>query len=231
MLTALIRGRVHSILIRGEKIERKYNVIGIIDYKAGNLTSVKRALDYLAIPNLISADPGKILACDRIIFPGVGHAATAMKVLKERGFDVALTEAFKKGIPIMGICLGTQIILEHSEEGDTDCVGLIPGTCVKFNLADKSLKIPHMGWNEPVITQQHYIFKDVPAHSQFYFVHSYYPQPANSSMVLATCEYGQVFPCAIGRDNLIATQFHPEKSGAVGLGLLKRFSTWEGSVC
>jgi glutamine amidotransferase len=206
-------------------------VIGIIDYKAGNLTSVKRALDYLDIPNTISADPDKLLACDRIIFPGVGHAATAMSVLKERGLDAALKAAFVKGIPIMGICLGTQIILAHSEEGNTDCIGLLPGTCVKFNLADKSLKIPHMGWNELNIVKDHYLFKDIPAHSQFYFVHSYYPQPADPGMVFATCEYGQVFPCAIGTNNLFATQFHPEKSGAAGLSMLKRFSTWEGSVC
>lgn len=206
-------------------------MIGIIDYKAGNLTSVKRALDYLAIPNTISADPDKLLACDRIIFPGVGHAATAMSVLKEHGLDAALKAAFVKGIPILGICLGTQIILAHSEEGDTNCIGLLPGTCVKFNLADKSLKIPHMGWNELNIVKDHYLFKDIPAHSQFYFVHSYYPQPADADMVFATCEYGQVFPCAIGTNNLFATQFHPEKSGAAGLSMLKRFSTWEGSVC
>ena len=208
-----------------------WKVIGIIDYKAGNLTSVKRALDYLQIKSIVSADPETLLHCERIIFPGVGHAATAMSVLRQRGLDKVLAEAFARGKPILGICLGAQIILEHSEEGDTDCLGLIPGTCVKFSLKDKTLKIPHMGWNEITVVNDHYIFKDVIPKSQFYFVHSYYPLPAEAAMVMATCDYGRDFPCAIGWKNLFATQFHLEKSGPAGLAMLRRFSTWEGGAC
>jgi glutamine amidotransferase len=203
-------------------------MILIIDYRAGNLTSVKRALDYLKIPNKFVSTGDELQEAERIIFPGVGHAAAAMAVLKERGFDVALREAFERGTPIMGICLGAQIALSHSDEGDTTCLGLIEGDCPRFELADKSLKIPHMGWNEIVATQPHYILKDIKKGDEFYFVHSFYPQPNDEANICAVCEYEITFPAAIGHKNLFATQFHPEKSGRVGLNLLHNFSRWDG---
>ncbi|MCP4537445.1 MAG: imidazole glycerol phosphate synthase subunit HisH [Chloroflexi bacterium] len=203
-------------------------MILIVDYKAGNLTSVKRALDYLGVPNKFVSTDGELQDAERIIFPGVGHAATAMAVLRERGFDVALRKAFEHGIPIMGICLGAQIVLSHSDEGDTVCLGLIDGNCPRFELEDKSLKIPHMGWNEVTTTQPHYILKDIEPDDEFYFVHSFYPQPHDEANVYATCEYESAFPTAIGYKNLFATQFHPEKSGRVGLNLLRNFSRWNG---
>lgn len=206
-------------------------MIGIIDYKAGNLTSVKRALDYLSLKSAISADPDGIARCERIIFPGVGNAAPAMAALRERGLDTMLTSAFSRGVPILGICLGAQIILSRSEEENTECVGLIDGECRKLKLRDPRLKIPHMGWNEIIIEKSHYILKDVAPGSQVYFVHSYYPLPKDKSMVFASFEYGEVFPCAIGYKNLFATQFHLEKSGPVGLAMLKNFSTWDGQSC
>jgi len=201
-------------------------MIAIIDYKAGNLTSVKRALDYLGLPNVITPDPDVIVKSERIIFPGVGNAETAIPVLRERGIDSALKQAFVNGTPILGICLGTQIILSHSEEGNTQCLGIIEGTVKKFVLKNPMCKIPHMGWNEIIVHSPHHVLKDISKGSQVYFVHSYYPQPAQESMVIASCEYEITFPCAIGTKNLIATQFHPEKSGLIGLSVLKNFASW-----
>jgi glutamine amidotransferase len=206
-------------------------MIGIIDYDAGNLTSVKRALDYLDIPGMISSNPEEIKSCERIIFPGVGNAATAVIALRQRGLDKVLKDAFGRGVPILGICLGAQIILSHSEEGDTECLGIFEGECCKLIVGDRALKVPHMGWNEIDIVKRHHILKDVVPKSQLYFVHSYFPRPRDGAMVYATCEYGEVFPCAIGRKNIFATQFHLEKSGSVGLAMLKNFSTWDGKSC
>jgi glutamine amidotransferase len=201
-------------------------MITIVDYKAGNLTSVKRAFDYLGIPNQVSADPQAIQAAERIVFPGVGHAGTAMRVLKERGLDSALKTAYLQGTPILGICIGCQIILSHSEEGDTACLDLVPGTCVHFQLQDATLKIPHMGWNEVTVTKPHPIISHIRPGDEFYFVHSFYPQPIDPGTVYATTEYGITFPVAIGAGNLFAVQFHAEKSGPVGLKLLENFAYW-----
>ena len=203
-------------------------MILIVDYKAGNLTSVRRALDHLDIPCRIVSTGDELRNAERVIFPGVGHAAAAMENLKERELDVALIEAFEQGTPILGICLGAQIVLSRSEEGDTPCLDLIPGDCPRFQLSDRSLKIPHMGWNEIAINQPHDILKDVNQGDEFYFVHAYYPRPSDSAHVFATCEYEVTFPAAIGHRNLFAIQFHPEKSGQVGLTLLRNFSQWDG---
>ncbi|HEX3020144.1 MAG TPA: imidazole glycerol phosphate synthase subunit HisH [Chitinispirillaceae bacterium] len=204
-------------------------MIIIVDYEAGNITSVKRALDYLNIPSKISPDPDEVINAERIIFPGVGHAAAAMKVLQQRKLDTALKQAFLKGTPILGICIGTQIILSHSEEGNTNCLGLIDGECLKFSFNDKSLKIPHIGWNSISIQKNHPVLKSIKPGDEFYFVHSYYPNPSDSKSVLAVCDYGITFAAVIAKTNLIATQFHPEKSGPVGLKLLTGFSQWNGS--
>jgi len=205
-------------------------MIAIIDYEAGNLTSVKRALDYLEIPSVITPDPEVICRAERVIFPGVGHAASAMKTLTQRGLDIALKETFNAGTPIMGICLGTQIILSHSDEGNTVCLGLINGNCPKFSLKDKSLKIPHMGWDSISVVQPHPVLRSLQTGDELYFVHSFYPLPNDTTAVLAYCEYEISFPAIIGNKNLIATQFHPEKSGPAGLKILKSFSTWDGSL-
>ena len=201
-------------------------MITILDYNAGNLTSVKRALEALEIPNQITANPGIVAQAERIIFPGVGHAGTAMAVLKERGLDTALKEAFQKRIPILGICVGCQIILTHSEEGDTPGLDLIQGNCLRFRFQDATLKIPHMGWNAVHVTRPHPILAHLRPGDEFYFVHSYYPRPADPECVYATCEYGTSFAVAIGKDNLFAVQFHAEKSGPLGLQLLKNFAGW-----
>ncbi len=202
--------------------------VALVDYRAGNLTSVKRALDYLGVPCRIATSDAELRGATRIIFPGVGHARAAMATLKERGLDIALQEAFAAGTPIMGLCLGAQIVLTHSEEGDTSCLNLIPGECVRFQLAASELKVPHMGWNAITVTRPHPVLRDVQPGDEFYFVHSYYPRPSSDAHVFAVCEYGITFPAAIGYRNLFATQFHPEKSGRIGLAMLHNFVEWDG---
>jgi glutamine amidotransferase len=202
-------------------------MITIVDYKAGNLTSVRRALTHLGIPCQITADPDTVRRADKIIFPGVGAAGAAMNALRERGLDSALKDAFAKGTPILGICLGCQIILNASEEDNAECLGLLPGKTIRFSVSNpftNPLKIPHMGWNAVTVTQPHPLLSHLRPGDEFYFVHSYYPQPADPAQIYATCEYGGEFPAAIGKDNLFAVQFHAEKSGPVGLRVLENFS-------
>jgi len=204
-------------------------MILIVDYKAGNLTSVKRALDHLGIPSRITSDPAELLRAERIIFPGVGHAARAMQILGERGLDSALQQAFARGTPIMGICLGAQIVLTHSEEGDTPCLNLIPGECRQFRLQDRRLKVPHIGWNAVSLRCDHFILRDMRPGDEFYFVHGYYPCPDDPNDVYAVTDYEIEFACALGRGNYFGMQCHPEKSGRVGLGVFERFARWDGS--
>jgi len=201
-------------------------MITIVDYNAGNLTSVKRALNYLGIESEITAEPEVVRQAERVIFPGVGHAGAAMEVLTSRGLDSALKEAFNRGVPILGICIGCQIVLTHSEEADTPGLNLIPGVCTRFKLQDKTLKIPHMGWNAVNVSQPHPVLAHFRPGDEFYFVHSYYPQPIDPSHIFATTEYETTFPVAIGKDNLFAVQFHAEKSGPLGLEMLKNFANW-----
>ena len=149
-----------------------------------------------------------------------------MRVLKERGLDLALKTAYLRGTPILGICIGCQIILSHSEEGDSTCLDLLPGKCIHFQLQDAALKIPHMGWNEVTVIKPHPIIRHIRPGDEFYFVHSFFPQPNDPETVYATSEYGKVFPVAIGTGNLFAVQFHAEKSGPIGLKLLDNFAHW-----
>lgn len=201
-------------------------MIIIIDFKAGNLTSVKRALDHLGIQSQISGDPNTVRNADRIIFPGVGAAGAAMSVLKTRNLDSALLESFQKGTPILGICIGCQIILTSSEEDNTRGLNMIPGACNRFQPREFGLKVPHMGWNSINIVRNHPILRHLRPGDEVYFVHSYFPEPSNSAHIFATCEYGDIFPAAVGVDNLFAVQFHAEKSGPIGLKLLQQFSEW-----
>ena len=206
-------------------------MIAIVDYKAGNLTSVKRALDHLGLESCVTPDPAVVVRAERIIFPGVGHAGTAMTVLRERGLDGALREAYTAGTPILGTCVGAQVILAHSEEGDTTCLGLIDGDCERFRPEQAALKVPHMGWNEVRVHKEHPVLRGVPDGAEFYFVHSYYLRPADPANVYATSDHGVTFPAIIGQRNLIATQFHSEKSGPVGLAILRNLAGWDGAAC
>jgi imidazole glycerol-phosphate synthase subunit HisH len=202
-------------------------MITIVDYAAGNPTSVKRALAAVGVGSVISADADVVRAAERIIFPGVGRASATMAVLRERGLDQALKDAFKRGTPFLGVCIGAQVSLSHSEEDDTPCLDLIPGRVRRIPQVDASLKIPHMGWNRVALQKPHPVFAGLPEANEFYFVHSYYPDPADAGQVLTMTEHGIRFPSAFAHQNLVATQFHPEKSGALGLALFERFSRWQ----
>jgi glutamine amidotransferase len=202
-------------------------VIIIIDYQAGNLTSVVRSLKALGVEGKVTQDPAEVAQASRVIFPGVGAAGEAMATLKELGLDQALRTSFTRGIPILGICLGAQIILESSEENDATCLGLLPGRTRALPRSE-NLKIPHMGWNRVRFRKPHAVFKNLPEGAEYYFVHSYYPAPASADMVLGVTDHGVEFPSAIGWQNLVATQFHPEKSGRFGLQILENFLAWDG---
>lgn len=206
-------------------------MIAIIDYDAGNLTSVARAISYLGYENIVTSDLNIIAEADRVIFPGVGSAGSAMESLKRLGLDILLRQIFDTGKPIMGICLGTQIILKHSEEYNTDCIGLIEGNVPLFKSDMKDdkgsiLKIPHMGWNRVNLKKEHPVLKGLQKEDEFYFVHSYYPEPFSKDFIIGTTCYGLEFASIIGYKNLVATQFHPEKSGEAGLTILKNFCEW-----
>lgn len=205
-------------------------MIAIVDYNAGNLRSVVRACDAVGLESRITQNPEEVLAAERVIFPGVGAATSAMQTLVETGLGDALKEAYKKGTPILGICLGAQIVLERSEEGDIACLGLIEGATVRFQIENPALKVPHMGWNGVEVVQPHPMLDGIENGDEFYFVHSFHPSPANESDVYAVTEYEKTFCSALGRNNLFATQFHPEKSGRFGLRMLERFSKWDGTV-
>jgi glutamine amidotransferase len=205
-------------------------VIAIVDYKAGNLTSVKLAFDVLGIEARVTDRFADILAADRVVFPGVGAAGAAMRNLESLKLADTLREVVRRGTPFLGICLGTQIILGYSEEdGGVSTVGLVPGRVKLFQPTSWEDKVPQIGWNAVQLLRQHPIFEGIENGSEFYFVHSYYPDPENCSDVVGVTDYAGVeFASVIGRGNLVATQFHPEKSGRIGLSLFKNFSRWDG---
>jgi glutamine amidotransferase len=205
-------------------------MITIIDYNAGNIRSVLRACAEVGVKAATTTDPAAVAKAEKIIFPGVGAAPSAMAYLQKTGLDAAIKDAFSSGVPVLGICLGTQIILESSEEGPQKCLGLVPGKTVRFRLKDKQLKIPHMGWNEVRMVKAHPLLDGIKPGDEFYFVHSYYPQPSAKEDIYAVTEYGGDFCCAMGHKNLFATQFHPEKSGRLGLEMLARFARWGGML-
>ena len=202
-------------------------MLAILDYEAGNQTSVSRALSSLDIPNRITADASALLSATGVVFPGVGAAGQAMDHLRSRGLDAILRRIVERRIPLLGICLGCQIMLEHSEESDTSTLGIFKGRTRRFDegLKDENgerIRIPHMGWNSATRIRESRLFEGIPRDAEFYFVHSYYVEPEPEA-VLATTEYGLEFCSAIGRDGLWAVQFHAEKSGKYGLKLLKNF--------
>jgi len=202
-------------------------VIAIVDYRAGNLTSVLRAVNHIGFQAEITDSPGAIRAADRVIFPGVGAAGETMANLRRLGLDQVLRrDVYEAGKPILGICIGVQIIFEASEEDNAACLGLLPGRVVRFPAS--GLKVPQIGWNRVRFTRPHPIFEGIPSGAEFYFVNSYHPQPASADLVLATAEYGVEFAAVVGRRNLVATQFHLEKSGPMGLRMLANFCGWNG---
>jgi glutamine amidotransferase len=208
-------------------------MIGIIDYRAGNLTSVARALFSLQEPCVVTDDSALLDQASHIVFPGVGAAGTAMANLKEKGLDERLKKWVQIGKPILAICLGLQVILDSSEEDDTPCLGIIPGVVRKFpsELSEQGerLKVPHMGWNSVTFRKDHPVFSGIPGDAEFYFVHSFYADPAENMDIAGWTHYGMYFCSAAARGSLVAVQFHPEKSGRPGLTLLQNFCRWGGS--
>jgi glutamine amidotransferase len=196
--------------------------IGIVDYKAGNLRSVETALKHLGADFRILDTPEELGRMDKLIFPGVGEAGAAMKVLHESGLGDALKKFYASGKPLLGICIGCQIILDYSEEGETDCLGIVPGRCRRFS-SKPGFKVPQMGWNRIAQLRGHPLFDGIPDGAHFYFVHSYYPVPENPKSAIAETEYTDTFSSAYVQENLCAVQFHPEKSGEYGLTFLGNF--------
>lgn len=205
-------------------------MLTIVDYGAGNLTSVARALNRVGIDCEISANPDALAKADGIIFPGVGQAGQAMANLRSLGLDMALAAALSRRQPLLGICLGCQILLEKSEEGPTHMLGLVHGDCARFEAGLKEedgapIKIPHIGWNSLIRKRDSPLLDGIAMDSEFYFVHSYYVRP-QADLEIATTFYGREFCSFYGRDNFWAVQFHPEKSGEAGLRLLANFHSW-----
>lgn len=205
-------------------------MVGIVDYNAGNIKSLERALSFLKADYALSKNPADLEKCDRLIFPGVGEAKYAMEQLQKTGFDSFLRDWAKSGKPLLGICLGSQIIFERSEEGDTECLGILKGSIRHFKNVWKdsgapvSLKVPHMGWNN----LEHEngsspLFDGIDSKSNFYFVHSYLIQPEDDSIIKAYSDYGCKVPACVSEGSVTAFQFHPEKSGRAGLKILENY--------
>jgi imidazole glycerol-phosphate synthase subunit HisH len=201
--------------------------IGVIDYGASNLRSVAHALSHLRLPMIIATEPEQLEGVEKVILPGVGAFGVGMDVLRERGFVDYLHDADQRGIPILGICLGMQFLLDESEEkGTHKGLGMIPGRNVRFQT---QLKVPHMGWNQLRHDETHPLLKDVPdCTSYVYFVHSYHAADVPPEAVVATTDYGYAYPSIIAREHVMGVQFHPEKSQAAGLQILKNFYEMEG---
>ncbi len=199
-------------------------MIAVIDYDAGNLKSVEKALAYLGQQPMATREPETILAADKVILPGVGSFGDAMSRLREYGLEETIRQVTKRGTPFLGICLGLQLLFEESEESPgVKGLGLIRGRVSRIPEAP-GLKIPHIGWNSLRLRPDSRLFRGIKDGSYVYFVHSYYVQPENRTAVAAETEYGTVLPVAVERGNLFACQFHPEKSGEVGLQILRNFA-------
>jgi glutamine amidotransferase len=204
-------------------------MITIIDYKAGNLTSVQLAFEYIGVKVQITDKPADILKATQVVFPGVGAAGAAMGNLRNLKIIEPIKKVIADGVPFLGICIGIQLLCDFSEEdGGTECLGVIPGTAKRFQPSDPMCKIPQMGWNA-VKMQKHPLFDGIEDQSEFYFVHSYYPAPDKKDMIIGETDYAEVmFASAVAYKKLVAVQFHPERSGRIGLKLLENFSRWGG---
>lgn len=197
-------------------------MIGIIDYGAGNLHSVLKAIKQLGYETkLITKASDHTDEITKLILPGVGNAKVAMDVLDRSGLSDYLKERVSDGIPLLGICLGMQLLLEKSEEGNVDCLGFLKGSVPEFT--DESEKIPHMGWNQVTDVQNHFLFEHIPDETDFYFVHSYFAMPENREDILGETNYGINFASFIGNSQVMGVQFHPEKSGKYGIQLLDNY--------
>ena len=210
------------------------NKIVVVDYGMGNLRSVAQALRAVA-PEAevkISGEIADIKSADRLVLPGQGAMPDCMRSLRESGVQEAVLEAARSK-PLFGVCVGEQMLFDISAEGDTPGLGLLPGKVVRFDLSGQlqddgsRFKVPQMGWNRVKQAQSHALWQDIADDAYFYFVHSYYAQPALAHHTVGTTDYGSIFACAVAKDNIFATQFHPEKSASAGLQLYKNFVHWK----
>ena len=207
-------------------------LVAVIDYGMGNLRSVAKAAEHVAPSNtriIVTHNPQEIESADAIIFPGQGAAKACMSALFETGMIHPIQKAAQEK-PFLGICMGLQVLMTHSTENEgVACLGVIPGDVQHFELeAHPNLKVPHMGWNQIQQTQAHPLWHNIPQDSRFYFVHSYYVQPSNSSIIAGTTAHGTTFPSVLSQNNLFAIQAHPEKSADHGLQLFQNFLQWNG---
>ena len=202
--------------------------VAIVDYDAGNTLSVMRALEKVGAKVDLTSDPRRVGAADAVVLPGVGAFGDCMRKLRERGMDEACGEAFRSGKPFLGVCVALQVIFEGSEESPgVEGLGILEGEVVRFG--GHGLKVPHIGWNEISLVRDHPVLDGLDGEA-FYFVHSYYPMPEDTDDLIGETDYGTRFCSAAGRENLLAVQFHPEKSSRAGLKLYENFLAWAGSV-
>lgn len=201
--------------------------VAVVDYDAGNTLSVTRALEKIGARVDLTPDPERVLAADAVVLPGVGAFGDCMRKLRARGMDVACREAFRSGKPFLGVCVALQVVFEASEESSgVEGLGLMPGEVVRFE--GDGLKVPHIGWNELSLVRSHPVLDGLDGEA-FYFVHSYYPEPEETRDLIGETDYGARFCSAAGRENLLAVQFHPEKSSRAGLKLYENFLSWAGA--
>ena len=210
------------------------STIAVIDYGMGNLRSVSKALEHVA-PGarvLVTSDPAAVRQAGRVVFPGQGAMPDCMREMDARGLRPAVIEAARSK-PFLGICIGLQMLFEHSDEGDTAGLGIFPGQVRHFppqamkDAQGNKLKVPHMGWNEVMQARSHALWRGIADASRYYFVHSYYVEAGLPELVAGYSVYGVRFTCAVARDNIFAVQFHPEKSHSAGLALLANFVSWK----
>ena len=204
-------------------------MIGVVDYRAGNAPSVLYALQRLGLDATLVGDAAGLEAVDRVILPGVGAATATIASLEESALVAGLTRrVVDDGVPFLGICIGLQVLFDHSEEGPADCLGWVPGRVRRFPDTDR---VPQIGWNEVQVTRAHPLVAGWPEHPYCYFVNSFHAVPTAADAVLATTDYSVPFCSMVATGNIAATQFHAEKSGEIGLAVLRNFATWDGTPC
>ena len=194
--------------------------IAIVNYQAGNLRSVQKALEKVGAEAFVTSNPDDILTADGVVFPGQGACDSSMQNLRSRQLDTTIKEAISNGKPFLGVCLGMQLLLQNSDEGDESCLGILDGSVREL---PSTVKRPHMGWNQVQVLNNDLLFRDIPQDSFFYFVHSFYADPMQSEVVSGVTDYGIEFCSALSFDNVNAVQFHPEKSGLIGLKIYENF--------
>ncbi len=205
-------------------------MIAVVDYGMGNLRSVAKAMEHVAPQERVevTSDPAVVKAAARVVFPGQGAMPDCMRYLRESGLEPAVRDAAASK-PLLAVCIGEQMLFERSEEGDTPGLGVFSGDVVRFRPVSglhERLKVPHMGWNRVRQSKPHALWDGIDDQSWFYFVHSYYVAPREKELITGETTYGGVFTCAVARDNIFATQFHPEKSAAAGLRIYENFTRW-----